>query len=124
LIEWIRTVFDTLAKPKPAADGAKDPRTAPQRRHDGLLEALKLTARADLLPDCGGITSTLLVTMTRDAFLTGEGTATTGSGGPPANEGEAGGGGQPHWIPPAWTGDQTPIRNTAHDPRPQHPLRT
>ena len=176
--------------------------------------------------------STLLVTMTQEALLTGDGTATTGSGGPPANEGVAGGGGTvlhaktarewasgdtlvqpvwintdrriealgtpcriftrqqrhamitrdggcsfpgcdappqyceahhvipwtdggpthidngcllcayhhreferlgracqmlnrlPHWIPPAWTGDQTPIRNTAHHPRPQHPLRT
>jgi hypothetical protein len=220
LTEWLRTMFDTLARPKPAADGAKDPRTAPQRRHDALLEALKLTARAELLPDCGGITSTLLLNMTREAFCTGEGTATTGHGtlvhastarqwagddgtlvqpvwinhdrrvealgtpcriftrqqrhamitrdggcsfpgcdAPPqycqahhviswadGGKTEVGNGcllcayhhreferlgwvcrmlnGIPHWLPPAWTGDQTPIRNTAHDPRPNYPLKT
>jgi hypothetical protein len=220
LTEWLRTVFDTLAKPKPAADGGKDPRTAPQRRHDALLEALKLTARAELLPDCGGISSTLLLSMTREAFLTGTGTATTGHGtivhastarqwadggdtlvqpvwinqhrriealgtpcriftrqqrhaliirdkgcsfpgcdAPPQHcqvhhiVPWADGGpthidngcllctyhhrtferlgwvctmlkGIPHWVPPAWTGNQTPIRNTAHDPRPSFPLKT
>jgi hypothetical protein len=219
LTEWLRTVFDTLAKPKPSTDGAKDPRTAPQRRHDALLEALKLTARAEQLPDSGGITSTLLLTMTQEAFLTGEGTATTGHGtivhaktarqwtdgdslvqpvwinhdrriealgtpcriftrqqrhamiirdggcsfpgcdAPPQHceahhviswidggKTEVGNGcllcayhhreferlgwvcrmlnGIPHWTPPAWTGDQTPIRNTAHDPQPEYPLKT
>jgi hypothetical protein len=220
LTEWLRTVFDTLARPKPAADGAKDPRTAPQRRHDALLEALKLTARAELLPDCAGITSTLLLTMTQEAFATGQGTATTGHGtlvhaktarqwagddgtlvqpvwinhdrrvealgvpcriftrqqrhamitrdrgcsfpgcdAPPqyceahhviswadGGKTDVNNGcllcafhhreferlgwtchmlnGIPHWIPPAWTGDQTPIRNTAHDPRPTYPLKT
>ncbi|WAX56429.1 HNH endonuclease [Jatrophihabitans cynanchi] len=239
LTEWIRTIFDTLAKPKPATTGAttggattdstaggatdaaaKDPRTAPQRRHDALLEALKLTARAELLPDCGGISSTLLLSMTREAFLTGTGTATTGHGtivhAKTAREWAGGGDtlvqpvwinqhrriealgtpcriftrqqrhaliirdkgcsfpgcdappqhcqvhhivpwadggpthidngcllctyhhrtferlgwvctmlkGVPHWVPPAWTGNQTPIRNTAHDPRPSFPLKT
>jgi uncharacterized protein DUF222/HNH endonuclease len=219
LTEWLRTVFDTLAKPKAAADGAKDPRTAPQRRHDALLDALKLTARAELLPDCGGISSTLLLSMTAEAFLTGQGTATTGHGvvvhaktaqqwadgdtlvqpvwisrhrridslavpcriftrqqrhamiirdkgcsfpgcdAPPQHcEAHhvipwADGGptdvdngcllcsfhhreferlgwicqmidGIPYWTPPPWLGDQTPIRNTAHDPVPTYPLKT
>jgi hypothetical protein len=220
LTEWLRTVFDTLAKPKPAADGAKDPRTAPQRRHDALLDALKLTARAEQLPDCGGITSTLLLSMTSEAFATGHGTATTGHGtivhastarqwagddgtlvqpvwinhdrrvealstpcriftrqqrhamitrdkgcsfpgcdAPPqyceahhviswadGGKTDVSNGcllcafhhreferlgwacrmlkGIPHWIAPAWTGDQTPIRNTTHDPRPSYPLKT
>jgi hypothetical protein len=32
--------------------------------------------------------------------------------------------GIPYWTPPAWLGDQTPIRNTSHDPRPTYPLKT
>ncbi|MEP7020528.1 MAG: DUF222 domain-containing protein [Pseudonocardiales bacterium] len=36
--EALRTVLDTLARPRPAEDGTKDPRTPGQRNHDGLHE--------------------------------------------------------------------------------------
>jgi hypothetical protein len=62
LTEWLRTVLDTTARPAPEADGVKDPRTPGQRHHDGLLEALKLLARAELLPDVAGITTNVLLT--------------------------------------------------------------
>ncbi len=42
--------IDAFARPKPEVDGVKDPRTAGQRRHDALLEALKLNLRARVLP--------------------------------------------------------------------------
>jgi hypothetical protein len=80
LTEWLRTVLDTTARPAPEADGVKDPRTPGQRQHDGLLDALKLLARAELLPDVAGITTNVLLTMTPESFATGEGTATTGHG--------------------------------------------
>ncbi len=78
--EWLRTVLDAMARPKPEADGAKDPRTAGQRRHDGLLEAFKLLGRCQLLPDTAGVSSTVILTMNQDAFQSGKGTATTGHG--------------------------------------------
>jgi hypothetical protein len=73
-------VLDVLARPKPEANGVKDTRTAGQRRHDGLLEGFKLMARANQLPRCAGVTTTVLLTMTDHAYATGEGTATTGHG--------------------------------------------
>jgi hypothetical protein len=72
--------LDVLARPRPEADGEKDRRTAGQRRHDGLLEGFKLMARANQLPRCAGVTTTVLLTMTDHAYATGEGTATTGHG--------------------------------------------
>lgn len=67
LTEHLRVMFDSLAAPKPAADGAKDTRSAGQRRHDALLDAVKRLERADQLPDTGGVSATLLLTMTTDA---------------------------------------------------------
>ena len=58
----------------------KDPRTAGQRRHDGLLDALLLTLRAGQLPTCNGVTTTILLTMTADQAATGTGLAQTGHG--------------------------------------------
>jgi hypothetical protein len=111
--EWLRTVLDVLARPRPEANGVKDPRTAGQRRHDGLLEGFKLMARANQLPRCAGVTTTVLLTMTDHAYATGEGTATTAHGVLlHAKEAQI-----PHWIPPKWRDqDQVPIRNQAHDP--------
>jgi hypothetical protein len=73
-------VLDVMARPKPEVDGRKDPRSAGQRRHDGLLAGFKLMARANLLPRCAGVTTTVILTMTDHAYATGEGTATTGHG--------------------------------------------
>jgi hypothetical protein len=79
-MEHLLSAFDTLARPKPASDGMKDPRTPGQRRHDALLELLKMVERSAQLPDSGGVTSTIILTMTRDDFESGQGTATTGHG--------------------------------------------
>ena len=58
----------------------KDPRTAGQRRHDGLLDALLLALRSEQLPPCNGVTTTILLTMTADQAATRTGLATTGHG--------------------------------------------
>jgi hypothetical protein len=78
--EHALTLFDTLARPKPSADGAKDPRTPGQRRHDALLEALKMLERSQQLPDAGGITTTVILTADATDWATGTGTTTTGHG--------------------------------------------
>src|SRR5919204_2542965 len=73
LTELLELHFDALAKSRPEQDGVKDPRTARQRRHDALTDALKLNLRARQLPSVGGITATIVVTMTHEAYLTGKG---------------------------------------------------
>jgi len=60
------TVLDTLARPVPALDGARDPRTAGQRNHDAVQDAMLMLLRTDLLPDCGGVAATILLTMTAE----------------------------------------------------------
>ena len=83
--EALLTVLDVTAAPRPStagpeADGLKDRRTAGQRRHDGLLDALLLTLRADQLPTCNGVATTILLTMTADQAETRTGLSTTGHG--------------------------------------------
>ena len=78
--ETLRTVLDPLAAPREAVDGQQDPRTPGQRRHDGLLTALRLTLRAGLLPASHGLTTTVIVTISEQSLVTGEGTAVTGHG--------------------------------------------
>ncbi|MFN2561112.1 MAG: DUF222 domain-containing protein, partial [Jatrophihabitans sp.] len=80
LTERLLVTFDSLAAPKPAADGVKDPRTAGQRRHDALLDAITILQRADALPTAAGVRATIVVTMTEDAYRTGRGLAATGHG--------------------------------------------
>ncbi|WP_375479037.1 DUF222 domain-containing protein [uncultured Jatrophihabitans sp.] len=62
LTEALLTVFDSLAAPKPASEGVKDLRSGGQRRHDALLDALKLLLRSEQLPDVGGVSTTVLIT--------------------------------------------------------------
>ena len=76
--EALLTVLDATAAPRPEADGAKDLRTAGQRRHDGLLDALLLALRSEQLPPCNGVTTTILPSITADQA--GAGLATTGHG--------------------------------------------
>ena len=78
--EYLETVLDCLGAPKPEADGVKDPRTAAQRRHDALLETLKIGMRAQELPAAGGVTATIILAMGPEAWVTGQGSATTGHG--------------------------------------------
>lgn len=80
LAELLLTHFDALAAPKPEVGGVKDPRTAGQRRHDALLEALKLAVRAGVLPRVAGVTATLVVTMSREQYESGAGLARTSHG--------------------------------------------
>jgi hypothetical protein len=80
LTELLLTHFDALAAPQPERDGVKDPRTPGQRRHDALLESLKLVLRAELLPTVTGVTATIVVTMTDEAYRTGKGLARTSHG--------------------------------------------
>jgi hypothetical protein len=72
--------LDALARPKPEVDGVKDPRTAGQRRHDALLEGLKLTVRARQLPAVAGVTATIVMTMTAEQFESRRGLARTAHG--------------------------------------------
>lgn len=75
--EFLQVTFDSLAAPTPASNGQSDPRTPGQRRHDALLELAKFAVRTGDLPDAGGVTTTVVLTMTEDQFSTGEGFATT-----------------------------------------------
>jgi Domain of unknown function (DUF222) len=84
--EALLTVLDATAKPAPAADGTRDPRSPGQRRHDGLLDGLLTVLRTDQLPQANGVSTTLLLTMTADQLqrhLDGQpgGFARTGHGG-------------------------------------------
>ncbi len=75
-----RPVFDSLAAPRPGADGTPDPRTAGQRMHDALREVALLLARTGQLPDCGGVLATMIVTMTADQVEHRTGYARTSHG--------------------------------------------
>ena len=78
--EALLTVLDKTAAPHPQAEGGKDPRTAAQRRHDGLLDALTTLLRSETLGDCNGVTTTMILTLTQEQLHTGHGLARTGHG--------------------------------------------
>jgi len=58
----LQSVLDSLAAPV-KQDREPDPRSAGQRRHDGLLEALTRVLRSGTLPECGGVPVTVLATI-------------------------------------------------------------
>ena len=74
------SVLDTLARPVPAVHGQRDPRSPGQRRHDGLYDGLLMLLRSDQLPDCGGISTTIVLTITPDQYENGTGLVATGHG--------------------------------------------
>jgi hypothetical protein len=76
--EFLQVAFDALAAPAPEAGGVKDPRTPGQRRHDALLDGLKIAVGSGSLTKTGGILATVVLTMTAEAYATGEGFAVTG----------------------------------------------
>jgi hypothetical protein len=106
--EALLTVLDTLARPNPATTGVdagstngagidaepgsdagtgsgatvvqRDLRSPGQRRHDGLRDALLTLIRSDQLPECGGISATIVLTLTAADFAAGTGLAQTGHG--------------------------------------------
>ncbi|WP_375485132.1 DUF222 domain-containing protein [uncultured Jatrophihabitans sp.] len=80
LTEFLQVVFDALAAPQPESNGQRDTRTPGQRRHDGLLDALRIVVGCDKLTSTGGVLATLVLTMTTEAYATGEGFARTGHG--------------------------------------------
>jgi hypothetical protein len=80
LTELLLLTLDAFGKPTPEVDGVKDPRTAGQRRHDALLQALKLNVRARALPSVAGVTATVVLTMSAEDFERRRGLARTGHG--------------------------------------------
>lgn len=78
--ERLEVVFDALAAPKPAADGTLDPRSATQRRHDAVLDALAYVQRSGQLPKTGGVAATIVVTMTAEQYATAQGLVRTSHG--------------------------------------------
>ncbi|GAA4347670.1 HNH endonuclease signature motif containing protein [Angustibacter luteus] len=62
----LRTAIDAWSAPQPAANGTPDPRTAAQRRHDGLQRlAEKAVAAPDFLPSTHGSPYRVVVTMSQ-----------------------------------------------------------
>lgn len=78
--EALLAVLDSLARPAPGEDGERDPRTAGQRRHDALHDALLALLRSGELPACNGVAATILLTMTAEQLHSRDGTVTTGHG--------------------------------------------
>ena len=78
--EALLAVLESLGKPKPEADGVKDARSAGQRNHDALHDAMLMLLRTDLLPDCNGVAATILITMTDQQYQNGQGVVRTGQG--------------------------------------------
>ncbi|MBV9142919.1 MAG: DUF222 domain-containing protein [Pseudonocardiales bacterium] len=71
-----RALIEQLAAPRPAAAGIPDPRTAPQRNADALLEVCGLARAAQDCPTTAGEPPHLTVTIDWDALRTGLGSMT------------------------------------------------
>jgi NAD-specific glutamate dehydrogenase len=80
LAERLQVLFDSLAGPKQETNGVKDPRTATQRRHDALLDGLTRLQTSDTLPSAGGVSATIVLTMTPEQYLNPTGLVRTGHG--------------------------------------------
>jgi hypothetical protein len=79
----LRTALDPLAAPRPAVDGALDPRSPARRRADALVDLLTRTLDAAVLPAGGGIRPHLTVTIPCSTLRGRSGVpATTGWGQP------------------------------------------
>jgi hypothetical protein len=61
----------------PSEDRIGDDRTAPQRRHDALLEVANRLLRSGALPDCGGVPVSVVVSMSESQLRERTGTAST-----------------------------------------------
>jgi hypothetical protein len=80
--ELLQAYLGATSAPKPGPDGARDERSAAQRRHDALLAGLKTLLGSALTPESGGCRTTVTLTMDADDFATNQGTARTGYGYP------------------------------------------
>ena len=81
-VETLSQAIDGLARPRPAGDGAPDPRPAPVRRGQALIEALRRYLDTGQPPIQGGERPHVTVTMDRDALLGRLGAAVLEHGGP------------------------------------------
>lgn len=79
----LRTALDPLAAPRPAVDGALDPRSPARRRADALVELLGRILDAAVLPTAGGVRPHLSITITWAALVGGSGVPATTSWGQP-----------------------------------------
>ncbi|GAA4360257.1 DUF222 domain-containing protein [Angustibacter luteus] len=59
----LRTAIDAWSAPQPAADGTPDPRSAAQRRHDGLQQLAERAIGSDQLPSTHGSPYRIVVTV-------------------------------------------------------------
>jgi hypothetical protein len=73
-------ILSPLAKPRPAAKGERDPRSAPQRNGDALAEALNLVANCGDLPVQGQERPHLTITISWEMLLNKLGIATSSTG--------------------------------------------
>ena len=78
--EALLAVLDSLGKPASAEDGTPDPRSAGQRRHDGLQDGMLALLRSGELPACNGIAATIVLTMADQQIASQSGLVTTGHG--------------------------------------------
>ena len=65
----LRVAIDALARPRPAADGTRDPRSAAQRNADALHDLCRLALDAERLPEHGGTQPHLIITTSYDALV-------------------------------------------------------
>jgi hypothetical protein len=82
----LRSALDPLSRPVPGPDGALDPRTADQRRADGLADLLHRAATAGTLPSTGGVRPQVTVTVDLHRLLHGTGPAPEDSWGVPLSQ--------------------------------------
>jgi hypothetical protein len=71
-----RSLIEQFTAPRPAAEGIPDPRTAPQRNADALVEICGLARAVQDCPTTGGEPPHLTVTLDWEALRTGLGRAT------------------------------------------------
>ncbi|WP_134322399.1 HNH endonuclease signature motif containing protein [Cumulibacter soli] len=74
-------VLSPLSAPKPDQSGTKDDRTADQRRHDGLFDALGLLLDGNGVPASGGTAATVHLVVDVDTVMDALGLTPTGAQG-------------------------------------------
>jgi hypothetical protein len=71
----LKAALSPFAKPHPASDGVRDPRTVAERHGDALTELVKLAADAEGMPTEGGAKPHIAVTVPFEVLKTGLGEA-------------------------------------------------